>query len=297
MEKEIKEHDAPQSTTFKFAELATIIYAVLVFMSLLVDSAYYRQFNISIVSYMSASEILLSCIEQIPNYIKPLMTFLIWFVVSYVLTSVFMTAFNRKKEQTFLEYLSSLYLPSDEDIYGKLRIIWMYNIFALYLPLCCFFACDPSIWSIPINKMDFWMIMFFPLLMSVVLLVTAVIIRKLLYSRSSQRLTPQLIKTIDKVYSLRIFIIIILFCVGLFTSQMLTETKRAVLVKDVGTGKNVLLEGQNIHMDTRVDNINYVGESSESIFLYDKASKATIIYDRKQITNYQMFPGTINKED
>lgn len=279
-----------KSRTLKVAELATIIYAILVFMSLLVDSAYYRQFNISIVSYMSASEILLSCIEQVPNYIKPLMNFFIWFVISYVVTSAIMVAFKKQKEQTVLEYLSSLYLPEDEDIVGKLRIILMYNIFAFYLPLSCFFIYDPSLWLVPVNKIDFWMIMFLPLLITVGLLCTTVIIRSLVYGNSSQRLTPRVIKVINNVYSSRIYIIAVLFCVGLFTSQMLTETKRAVLVKDIGTGKNVLLEGQNIHVDTRVDNINYVGESSESIFLYDKATKATIIYNRKQISNYHMFP-------
>ena len=38
-----------KNTPLKVAELATIIYAILAFMSLLVDSAYYRQFNINIV--------------------------------------------------------------------------------------------------------------------------------------------------------------------------------------------------------------------------------------------------------
>ena len=55
-------------STIKVAELATIFYAILVLMSLLIDTAYYSQFNIRIVSYMSITEILLSCLENFYLY-------------------------------------------------------------------------------------------------------------------------------------------------------------------------------------------------------------------------------------
>lgn len=289
MEKENKDLNE-KSTPLKVAELATFLYAILVFMSLLVDSAYYRQFNISIVSYMSASEILLSCIEQIPNYLRPLINTLKWFVFSYVLTTILMTL-SRPKGQSIFDYLFSIYLPDEEDIVGKLRIIFTYSVISIYLPLSCFVVCDPSIWSIPMTKEDFWMIFFIPIFIEVVLITTVVILWRLLRGKSSHPLSPTSIKVIEKVYSLRFYFIIILFCFGLFTSQLLTETKRAVLVKDVGTEKNILIEGENIHVDTRVEDIIYVGESSGFIFLYDKTNQATIVYDRKRITNYRMFSG------
>lgn len=294
MEKENKDLNE-KSTPLKVAELATILYAILVFMSLLVDNAYYRQFNISIVSYMSASEILLSCIEQIPNYIKPLMNTFKWFVVSYVFTAILM-AIVRPKEQSFFDYLFTIYLPGN-NVVGKLRIILTYNIISLYLPLSCFLVCDPSLLAIPISKEDLWMILIVPILIEVLLLCSVLILWRLLHSKSSLRLTPTMVQVIEKVYSLRISCIVVLFCLGLFTSQLITETKRAVLVKDVGTGKNVLIEGEDIRVDTRVENINYVGESSGFIILYDKVTKATIVYDRNRISNYRVFPNTLNMED
>lgn len=276
-----------KNTPLKVAELATIIYAILVFMSLLVDSAYYRQFNINIVSYMSVSEILLSCIEPLPKYLKPFMTFTFWFVVGYVFTTFFLAARDRNsKEKSFIERLVFVASPY-QDVFGKLSKLTLYIAIALYLPFMCFFMDDYSIWSVPINPKKLLTVLFIPILIEVVLLIAFCIISH--FFRHPHPLSFPTRQLVNAAYSSRITGIVIIAFIGIFSAQLIRETQRATIVKETGSSTGVLLEGDGIHIDTRTDGITYIGESAGFIFLYNKTNQSTAVYDRSRISNYRIF--------
>ncbi len=80
--------------TFKVAELATIIYAILVFGSLCVEMAYFSTFGISISSYLGPSEILLSFLTKPFMYLPSLFVLVLpYFIPGLRLNSSSMTSF------------------------------------------------------------------------------------------------------------------------------------------------------------------------------------------------------------
>ena len=89
----------------KLAELATFIYAIMVFISLMIDNAFFSHFNIRIISYMSISEILLSCVEQWPVYLKNIGIVLSYCLILFICYTVL---FEAKKDQILRRYKNNI---------------------------------------------------------------------------------------------------------------------------------------------------------------------------------------------
>lgn len=84
-------------TTFKVAELATIIYAILVFGSLCVEMAYFSTFGISISSYLGPSEILLSFLTKPLMYLPSLLVLVLpYFIPDLRLNSLAKKSFRQR---------------------------------------------------------------------------------------------------------------------------------------------------------------------------------------------------------
>ena len=91
-------------TTFKVAELATIIYAILVFGSLCVEMAYFSTFGIAISSYLGPSEILLSFLTKPLMYLPSLVVLVLpYFIPDLRLNSLSRTSF-RQRNRAFAWY-------------------------------------------------------------------------------------------------------------------------------------------------------------------------------------------------
>ena len=84
-------------TTFKVAELATMIYAILVFGSLCVEMAYFSTFGIAISSYLGVSEVLLSFLTKPFMYVPSLVVLVLpVFLPGLRLDSLSKTSFRKR---------------------------------------------------------------------------------------------------------------------------------------------------------------------------------------------------------
>ena len=84
-------------TTFKVAELATMIYAILVFGSLCVEMAYFSTFGIAISSYLGVSEVLLSFLTKPFMYLPSLVVLVLpVFLPGLRLDSLSKTSFRER---------------------------------------------------------------------------------------------------------------------------------------------------------------------------------------------------------
>lgn len=115
-----------EKTTIKIAEMATILYAILVFMGLMIDNAYYSQFNIRIVSYMSAAEILLSSVQ---GFFSSKASFEIGMIIYALL--IFYAYFSARR------LISMTFLSTPRSLTAKFSVSARYNtiiIIISYLP-------------------------------------------------------------------------------------------------------------------------------------------------------------------
>jgi hypothetical protein len=84
-------------TTFKVAELATMIYAILVFGSLCVEMAYFSTFGIAISSYLGVSEVLFSFLTKPFMYLPSLVVLVLpVFLPGLRLDSLSKTSFRER---------------------------------------------------------------------------------------------------------------------------------------------------------------------------------------------------------
>lgn len=91
-------------TTFKVAELATIIYAILVFGSLCVEMSYFSTFGISIASYLGPSEILLSFLTKPLMYLPSLVVLALPYFLPSLRLSLLSTSSFRQRYMAFAWY-------------------------------------------------------------------------------------------------------------------------------------------------------------------------------------------------
>ena len=284
-----------KKTTIRIAEFATIFYALLVFISLLIDNVYYSQFNIRIISYMSISEILLSCVGALANIIAPVLR------ITLILLA-FIILFFRKRLSIF---------TLQNSIIAKFRVAAKYNTIAIcilpYVLIVTLYYSDE-----PINFDNL-----FPLLLP------TIIIEMLLYTLyymilpgylyklnmgktyySARRYLSSLAKYGDNIgmphfqpherkliqfnYRYRIHFLFLILLISFYVCQAIEMDLLAQDVKKNGNGVCVLIEGKDFHVDTREGSVNYIGECANYIFLYDKLTHRTIIYNRENILNYSL---------
>lgn len=283
-----------KKVTIRGAEIVTVIYALLVFTSLLIDSTYYSQFNIHIVSYMSVSEILLSCIGELP--ITPGLRITI-FLVAFVI--FFITMLFRRRCYLF---------NSNNSVWDKFRIVAIYNTIAiLILPYVLFFTLYGSNQSIDFENILSLFYHSFPIEVLLLVLYIRVLPSyfykikageyyysllkfRFLYRNNYRTFSPTFTHREHKLiylnYRYRILLVIIVFFVSLFIGQKTEMNLLANDVKKYGRGICVVMDGENLHVDTREGSVNYIGECTNYIFLYDKLTQGTMVYARKHIHNY-----------
>ena len=298
--------------TIRLAEFATIIYALFVFLSLVIDNAYYSQFNIQIVSYMSVSEILLSGIEGLPKYINPLLSLVASAIFYYIVTIIthFRYGFIRQR------YLS-LFSP-ENSIISHFYVATIYNLVSvLVLPIVLYRNLH-SIHNLSTMDLYIWMPWIIVPLLIEILLITLLIrvlpspfyklrigetycsARKYwsLYGVCDNNianllLSPEERKLIQYNYRYRYIFPCLLFIAGWFMGQLLENYTLAKEVKESGRHVCVVMDGENLHLDIREGSISYIGECENYIFLYDKNTQGTFIYDRKHIYNYLLITDAI----
>ena len=290
------------------AAYTTIIYALLVFISMLIEDAYYSQFNISIVSYMSVSEILLLCTRYIPIYIKPIL-YIVFCIV--FCNALIYTLDYRNLYYTHLHYKWALIFSSRKTWIAKFHIAALYNLaFVFILPIIFFLNPYCVHYLFSQNYHVSILTLFFLLTIELVLL--ALYIRVLpsfhyklrigntydsareyisLYRRYDNCIAPPLFTQRERNlirfnYQYRFLLLCLLFAAGWFLGQYYVNNQRAIEVKKNGMGTCVVMKGDSIQIDTQKGSINYIGECANYIFLYDKNTQGTLIYNRKDIHYY-----------
>ena len=296
-----------KSRTLKVAELATIIYAILVFMSLIVDNAYYSEFNIPIVSYMSGSEILLSCIERLAS-----VNFSLWFypIIMFVIGLSMVLCMQRL-------ILLRTFIFQRRSLTAKFSTTVIYNTIIVLL-LNIVFSANPIIyykgsWDILLLTLIFFLDYIYYFMLpnpfasywkaSEPYNWKAYPIRRYLFERDKVRMRmapdfyfgPKTRRLIETNYEYRVHLLVFAIIISLFSIEMRFQYRKADDVKLNGTGVCVILEGDGINIDTREGTIDYIGECAGNIFLYDRETQGTIIYDRSQIRHYKLITDYIAK--
>lgn len=136
-------------TTFKVAELATFIYAILVFGSMCIEMAYFSSFDISIAAYLQISEVLFLFLSKPYMYLP-----LILMLISVPLTTLYTyndpnskTTSIKERYKAFSSFSFSLIIINSAIIftsaylYDVLSSFWA--LFLLILPLLVFVFCNP----------------------------------------------------------------------------------------------------------------------------------------------------------
>lgn len=298
-------------TAIKVAELATILYAILVFMSLMIDDAYYSLFQIPIVSYMSPSEILLSCVGQIPQFIKPLISTLAFSVVGYIIG--FWIHNSQSMRNWFLARM--MHSPS---IQSQFSVAARYNLAAIVvIPIMIIFTPEVFQALFVMDLSQVFTLLKIPLIIEGILIGLYFTIlpskryriaspfdwkeypaHEWIFHRDAIRkriafypFTAYERKVIQWNYSSRNYIIALLFLIGIYTGQIIVQTHKAQTVMQEGNDVCVVLEGDSIHVDTRDGKTEYIGECAGFVFVYNKQSHGTMVFERKQIRNYLLLTG------
>lgn len=273
-----------RKTTLKVAELATIIYAILVLMSLILDNAYYSQFNIPIVSYMSGSEILLSCVQQ---FLTPsIMVYAASIVCCFVLVPIIYRAFYKKP------YSINNTIPSHDEITAK------YNTASVIIVTLSLIASIFIYTQFP-DALIFGLV--WTSMMYLYCIFPKIIPDKFKYFKSeTNKFSDNILREhkerfYDINYRYRLHIFAFACLLSVFFIMLKVQYYKAKEVKEKGNGVCVLLEGDGINIDTREGTIDYIGECAGNIFLYDHETQGTIIYERSQILNYKLITDYIAK--
>lgn len=138
-------------TTFKVAELATFIYAILVFGSMCIEMAYFSSFDISIAAYLQFSEILFLFLSKPYMYLP-----LILMLISMPLTTLYTyndsnskTASIKERYKAFSSFSYSLIITNSAIIFITAclcEVPYSFGaLFSLILPLFVFIFRNPVV--------------------------------------------------------------------------------------------------------------------------------------------------------
>lgn len=313
-----------RQTTIKVAELATIIYAFLVLLSLLIDTAYYSQFNIRIVSYMTITEILLSCLERFNQYMPAILVtgitliIFLWVYIDPFLINFYRSIWkrdksNNDKDAQLSELRINIFFGERRSIHAKFSVVAKYNLFAYILPLLVVLVT-----ALPyMNIIDHYSFLFAAILLIPLILYVGswLFIFDLFYSvydknydwskypmreqmytydKFRQKVAPHRFsaserKMVQIIYKYRLLIISIIFLLSLFSTLCLTMFLSGKEIKDNGNNYCVVIKCGDEIIDTRVQNLDYIGESARCIFIYDRATKGTRVVERSAVDSYLCF--------
>lgn len=304
-------------STIKVAELATIFYAILVLMSLLIDTAYYSQFNIRIVSYMSITEILLSCLENFYLY-APSLIFVGICLAVYIVYWVdpihrIVNLYARLKGGETVKQIEdysrlNFYFGSKHSLHAKYSVVSKYNDWFKMLPLMVIFSSLYPYQSIVLNYTSgqVALVVLFLIYIFVFLLFVGNYkqIEKTYDWTDHPTLEKQYFRDpirkkiaayhfssneraiIEFNYRFRHAIVCIIFFISMFIALCLAMFYSAKEVIEKGNDYCVVLKSKDTIVDTRMPNIDYIGECAGYIFVYDRVSRGTHVYERSSLDSY-----------
>ena len=251
--------------TIKIAGFTTILYALLVFISMLIDDVYYSQFNIWILSYMSVSEILLSCIKELPKYITPFLNITAAVIFYYV--CIIFLYYKRRAYYIYFRHKWLLsWILSPKSLTTQFHIAARYNLLAIFILPITLFADTNSLYYYLSSTSNYTLItwMFIPFVIELFLLVLYIKVlpspfyklnvkgtyysAREYWSPHSQldtmldnsivlpQFTYQERKLIHYNYQYRIVFLCLLFIAGWFIGQLCVNNRLAKEVKKNGTG-------------------------------------------------------------
>lgn len=288
--------------TIKVAELASIIYAFLVFGSLLINMAYYGPFNISIISYMNLGDILMlflnTPILYIPNFV---------FIITYFLTDLFyLNKSVRKigeKEIFLIDIYTKIFILSASTLYicnsyynlnsfkesSDIVIICLMVLFACSIilpsPFIYIAKCIGRGWDLIIDMSlegfaNFCKYINIPIEMCNK---TRISILKNRYLRHKSY-----IQKINLLYSNKYLYFILLIYIFTITNACLINQARA-LTYISGTQipqEQYCITSNNHIINTDGSKYLPIGECTNYVFVYDKEYHNTIIINRKDIYKF-----------
>lgn len=282
----------------KLAELATFIYAIMVFISLMIDNAFFSHFNIRIISYMSISEILLSCVEQWPVYLKNIGIISIY---GLLLILYFFCLFKSKRDKA-----TKLLLTDAHTIEEQHQVTLLFNWAAVILiPILLIFTPTHGAFA----KLDYgiyfdWMSLIL-LMMVVVTPITCNFLFKTMYRKFERRqlrldkedaehaeddedkkIVDFYTKCIKINYRYRWYILFLFFLIGFYYGQKVDQAYRAQKIITNGSKTHVIIDEDDMHIDTREGMITYISDCEKYIFLYDCAKQSSIIIDKSRLHRF-----------
>ena len=318
-----------RKTTIKVAELATIFYAILVLMSLIIDSIYYAQFNIRIVSYMSVTEILLSCVEWFRLYIPALLG-ACFFIFSCVVLGIDPKTRLRKNPLTWIKNISlqdpqrfayrfRFYFGKCQSAHAMYSIVENYNKLILSLPFVVVCMALVPYGNIIFNYESGKI----ALLISALVYVGIIIVfgndwvdiqEEYDWARHPQweklyedvparkkianhRFSPTEKKIIKSYYKYRHISVFAVFFISMFASLCLAMLFTAKDIKERGNDKCVVIQSGNIVYDTRLSKYDYIGESARFVFIFDRTIKGTHVFERSSLSSYLFVPKTSHLDE
>lgn len=280
----------------KLAELATFIYAIMVFISLMIDNAFFSHFNIRIISYMSISEILLSCVEQWPIYLKNIGIVLSYCLILFICYTVL---FEAKKDQ-----IKKLLFTNAQTIQEQHQVALLFNWAAVILiPILLIFTPTYGAFA----KLNYgiyfdWMSLFVLILVIIIPTIYCLFFKtfksglellqlieekeKDKYTEIDKLDTDIYTKCIKVNYKYRWYILFLFFLIGFYYGQKVDQAYRAQKIITNGSKTHVIIDGDDMHIDTREGMITYISDCEKYIFLYDCAKQSSIIIDKSRLHRF-----------
>lgn len=277
-------------TTLKVAEMATILYAILVFGSLCIEMTYYAPFGISISSYLTPSEILLSFLNRPIMYLPSvLMLVLPYYIPGLRFDSSNMKRF-RERETGFACYsfliiainilsvmlVAGFYKIEQSAgvfifIFGLLLFLLLPNILKEVLLVGFIHAFKKILEVIKFNR--------FNKLKSVFRnTVSNIKIRRYRFAKHKVQMIDKLCAN-SSLYNIVIsFVIILLGLCAVNYSRAYAYIDGEALMTTTAT---IITDDRTIECDNQT--YIYVGESSAFIFVYDRSNAHSLVIPRGHV--------------
>ena len=238
--------------TIKIAELATMFYGMLFFISYYANFKYFHTFGIDINSYFTTSEILLFFLDESTFFLLTLVTGELLFLIPFF--CFFYNKVNCLMESK-INALTNGILVILSLLLGYvfyINVSWYYINVSLFADIC------------------FFLIKFFTLLLLslAIIIMTSNKIKN--HSKNKRRLY--------QIYGISYLLV--------FFSFSADSMNRSF--NHYQNGINDYYLNFNYYDNERVetnDSINYIGNSSGHIFLFNVNTKETLVYDRTNIKN------------
>lgn len=232
---------------------------------------YYEQYNISIEKYTDLLDILFTTI----NYLFILLLVYIFveviiYILAFIYLSLIFRLFIRRKIRKKLgtENRIGKYIDFEYNKYIKAKIKLTSLIFLIISTILLLRNNDETLIILSL---------FFPFLILKIF--------QVLPSNKSE------FKTKAYQVLLFVFILILIICFAIW------GYKDANLNKDANQSSKIEFKEKEIFYTTESDSLNYIGETNKYIFLYNKKTRNTLIFNKESISQLKIKDITLSKKE